>query len=559
MARLNTKNRGNRIMKDLGFGTRRLVSQEDASMIEGAHVPRSRFAGSWTHLKTLDAGFLVPFLVDEVLPGDHLSYNVTAYVRMATPLFPLFSNQRIDTFFFFVPNRLVWDNWVKLMGEVGNPEAESPDDYAVPVVNSDAGGFQPDSIFDHMGIPCEGQTSPPVIISVNAMPLRAYNLIYDEWFRDQNIIQPVSSAHGDGPDTVALFGLQRRAKSHDYFTSALPWPQKFTSPGIALGGLAPVQGLAIDIARVATAGDPGGRETSGDDTTDWLGYYDASAAANLYVESPTAAGQGTPAIFADLAAATGTTINALRQSFLIQQLLERDARGGTRYTEIVFSHFGVRSPDMRLQRPEYIGGGQTPLITTPIAQTAPSATEPVGTLGGATTAAGTHRASYASTEHGFIIGLINVRSELLYQQGLHKMWSRSNRYDYYWPSLAGLGEQAILRKEIYLDGDPELDGIVFGYQERWHEYRTRTSEVVGVFRSNYNGANGPIDQWHLAQDFGTPPVLDQGFIEDTPPMERILAAAELAENQQYLADICIRRTATRPLPMFGTPALLGRF
>lgn len=535
---------------------RRLVSQEDASLIERADVPRSKFSGSWTHMTTFDAGYLVPFLVNEVLPGDHIRYDVTAYVRMATPLFPLFSNQRIDTFFFFVPNRLVWENWVRLMGEQDNPLGDTPDDFSVPQATTEPNeGFSLGSLADYFGLPT-GPT-PTAGWSVNALPFRAYYLIYNEWFRDQNLISKIMFPTGDGPDVdINTAALLKRAKSHDYFTTCLPWPQKFTSPNVPVGGLAPVLGLAIDTARVATAGDPGGRDSAGDLTTAWLGYYDASAAANLYVEATGAAAQGSPKIFADLTQATGVTINQLRESFLIQQLLERDARGGTRYTEKVFAHFGVRSPDMRLQRPEYIGGGSTPLITTPIAQTAPG-DDPLGTLGGATTAAGQHKASYAATEHGYIIGLINVRSELAYQQGIARHWSRRTQYDFYVPSLAGLGEQAVLRKEIYAVGDDgTLDNVVFGYQEPWHELRTSYSHVSGYFRSTLTT---PIDQWHLAQEFSSPPTLGQTFIEDTPPMARVLAAGAQADGQQYLADILIRREAVRPLPMFGTPVTLGRF
>lgn len=240
---------------------------------------------------------------------------------------------------------------------------------------------------------------------------------------------------------------------------------------------------------------------------------------------------------------------------MIQSLLEKDARGGTRYTEKIRTHFGVINPDFRLQRPEYIGGGQTQLMITPIAQTAPTAGVPLGALGGTGTAAGSHRASYAATEHGWIIGLINVKSELSYQYGIHKMWDRLTQYDYYFPSFAGLGEQAILRRELYANGLTD-DSIVFGYQERWQEYRTQYSEVTGKFRGY---AVGTLDAWHLAQRFTAPPTLSQTFLEDNPDMVRILAAGAASLNQQYLADILIRRTAVRPIPMFGTPALLGRF
>lgn len=535
---------------------RRLVSQDDASMIENASVPRSRFTGSWTRKTTFDAGFLVPFLVEEVLPGDHLSYNVTAYVRMATPLFPLFDNQRIDTFFFFIPNRLVWDNWTAFMGEQVNPGA--PIDYTIPQVNSPAGGFAVNSIFDHFGIPTAGQIEASAVLSVNALPLRAYNLVFNQWFRDENLINSLPVQRGNGPDTVAgNYALQRRAKAHDYFTSALPWPQKQPAPLVPMGGLAPIIGLGAKTNANPNLPGTTAYETGGPAMYPAYKLIGESFAADrqLLVKW-SGTGVGLPEVYADLSEATGVAINTFRQAFLVQSLLERDARGGTRYVEMIRAHFGVTNPDFRLQRPEYIGGGQSPLQITPVAQTAPTEGAPVGALGAAGTAVGSHRASYAATEHGYIIGLINVRTELSYQQGLHRMWSRSTRYDFYFPALAGLGEQAILRKEIYARGVQAEDDTVFGYQERWHEYRTRMSEVTGMMRST---ASGTLDAWHLAQRFTTAPTLNQTFIEDTPPMSRVLAAAGLAANQQYLADILVQRNAVRPIPMYGTPVSLGRF
>lgn len=530
--------------------TRNLVSQDDHAMIEKPSVPRSKFTGSWTRKMTFDAGYLVPFLVEEILPGDHMSYDVTAYLRMATPLFPIFDNQRIDTFFFFVPNRIVWSNWVKFMGEQNSP-ADSVA-YTVPQMVSGPGGFAANTIFDYMGLPVAGQITAGQTISVNALPLRAYNSIYNQWFRDENLINGLTLTTTDGPDGNIYF-LQRRAKSHDYFTSALPWPQKFTAPTVPIGGSAYVRGIGFGAGLGGAAYAP---------VIDGTNYVEAGNLAALHafgqvgpltVEADIV--NGWPNIRADLSTATGVSINVFRQAFLVQQMLERDARGGTRYTEIVRSHFGVTSPDMRLQRPEYIGGGSTPLVVTPIAQTATGGGG-LGALGAAATATGGHRASYSATEHGHIIGLINVRSELSYSQGLRKMWTRSTRTDFYWPSLSQLGEQAILRQEIYCTGVDADDVTVFGYQERWHEYRQRVSEVAGLFRPT---TAGNIDEWHLSQQFTAAPTLGQTFIEDTPPMTRVLAAGAAANNMQYLADILIRRDAVRPLPMYGTPALLGRF
>lgn len=526
-------------------------------MIQNARVPRSRFTNTWNRLTTFNAGYLVPFLVDEILPGDHITYDVTAFVRISTLLFPMMSNQRLDTFFFFTPNRLTWENWVRMMGEQDTPASSIA--YTTPQIVSPAGGFAANSIYDHMGLPVAGQITAGETISINALPLRAYARIYNEWFRDENLIDSQYSPTDNGPDTAGNYALIRRAKSHDYFTSALPWPQKFNAPQTLFTGIAPITGLGALSGGAAPPAGTNYVEASGDivaypraltnadtDTT-WGIRFDTNA-----VVSPT----NPPLVFADLAAATGVTINALRQAWLIQDLLERDARGGTRYTELIRSHFGVTNPDFRLQRPEYIGGGQTSLQLTPIAQTTPTAGGGLGALGAAGTAAGQHRASYAATEHGFIIGILSVRTELAYQQGLHRMWTRLTREEHYFPSLAGLGEQAILRQELYCTGVNADDQTVFGYQERWHEYRTRTSEVTGLFRST---TTGNIDEWHLVQQFGSAPLLNSDFILDTPPMTRVLAAGESADNMQYLADIMINRVAVRPIPMFGTPATLARF
>ena len=529
--------------------SRNLVSQNDSAMVQRADVPRSKFNGSWSRKTTFDASYLVPFMCDEILPGDHMKYNVTAYVRMSTPLFPIFDNQKVETFFFFVPNRLVWSNWVKMMGQQDTPSSSIA--YTVPQRSwgSSTGIQGVGSLFDYFGLVVEDLSSQiAAAYDVSVLPFRGYNLIWNEWFRDENMQSAVAQYSGDGPDSGDAYPLLRRAKGHDYFTSALPWPQKFTAPTISIGSSAPIVGLygstgvAVPFSGFTTGGSPVSTVAAYTSNTQTLAFDVANQP------------------YADLSAATGITINAMRQAFLVQQLQERDARGGTRYTEIMRSHFGVVSPDMRLQRPEYIGGGSTPLMVTPVAQTAPTSGVTVGALGAAATATGQHTASYAATEHGHIIGLINVKSDISYQNGVNKMWTRKTRYDYYWPSLAGLGEQAVLRGEIYKTGLTAGDNTVFGYQERWHEDRTHVSEVTGKFRS---GITGTLDAWHLAEFFVTNPVLGDTFVKDqgVSILDRVLAAGSQARtnSQQYLADILIQREAVRAMPMFGTPALLGRF
>jgi hypothetical protein len=540
------------------------VDVHQFTMIPKADIPRSSFDCQSTHKTTFDAGYLVPVYVDEMLPGDTFRLNMTAFARLATPLYPIMDNMHLDSFFFFVPNRLIWSNWQKFMGQQANPDSSIS--YVVPQQVSPAGGYAIGSLQDYMGLPTVGQVGAGNTVSHCAFWPRAYNLIYNEWFRDENLQNSVTVDLGDGPDTVTNYTLLRRGKRKDYFTSALPWPQKGASVSLPLGTSAPVYGTGKALGLTDGSANNYGLQFNSYNYPA-VGAYNTNVGAAGGGSSPGGTAKtigvvtsGVSGLYADLSTATAATINQLRQSFQIQKLLERDARGGTRYTEIIRSHFGVISPDARLQRPEYIGGGSTNININPIAQTsgtnASGTTTPMGTLAAMGTAlAHNHGFTYSATEHGVILGLVSVRADLTYQQGLQRMWSRSTRYDFYFPAFATLGEQAVLNKEIYVTGSSG-DNDVFGYQERWAEYRYYPSRISSLFRST---AAGTIDAWHLAQKFTATPTLNTTFIQDTPPVSRVVAVGAAANGQQFIFDSFFDCKKARPMPMYSVPGLIDHF
>nr|CAI9750887.1 major head protein [Microvirus sp.] len=545
-------------------------SEQHYSQVPHADIRRAKFDRSFSLLTTMNEGDLVPIYVDEVLPADTFKINLNGLIRMATPLYPVMDNAYVDFYFFFVPARLLWNHFENLMGQNDSTFWAEKVEYTTPQTKAPAEGWNVGTIADYMGIPTGVKN-----LSVNSMPFRAYAKIWNEWFRDENLQQPVTQSKEDtttqGVNTNSKLsdaeagGLPLKVcKYKDYFTSCLPSPQKGEAVPMPLNGLAPIGMYDMpDGSREYERGSLYMLKRGSSISTTMAGSIDAQVYQNEKIKFPveingyddiaSTGKQNSAYLLTDLSQTSGVTINELRQAIAVQHILERDARTGTRYKEILQGAWGVTSPDARLDRSEYIGGYRLPININQVVQTSSTDnTSPQGNTGAySMTTLSRNMCTYSATEHGFVLGLAAIRVDHSYQQGLSRMWTRSTRFSYYDPMLANLGEQAVLNQEIYAQGNAQ-DEEVFGYQEAWADYRYRTNMVTSEMRSNYAQT---LDAWHYADKYNKLPTLSSTWIkEGTENIDRTLAV-QSSNSHQFIANLYFDQTWTRPMPIYSIPGL----
>lgn len=521
------------------------IMKHSLGLVPKVLQPRSTFDRTCRYSTTANAGLLIPVYCEEIYPGDDINIKTHMMARLNTPIVPFMNNVNIDKHWFFVPSRLVWSNFQKFMGEKENPDDTT--DYLVPKITAPTGGFTTHSLADYFGLP-----TGVAGIKVNALPFRAYNLIYNEWFRHEKLIDSIPVEKGDTGDVLADYVLRRRSKRRDYFTSCLPSPQQGPAVDVPLGTSAPVLGIGVRPDAVINTSSNTYYDASGDLQT-WTSYNPTSDSSESSIKIKT--GTRIPDVYADLTQAAAATINQWRQAYSMQRVGEKLMRGGDRYTEILRYIWGVISNDARLQRPEFLGSESDYVNIQQIAQlSSTDATSPQGNLAAYSYGLypGQRTIKRSFVEHGYVMCIASIRADLMYQQGIPREWSRETMHDFLLPPYVHLGEQAVLSKEIYADGTTS-DNDVFGYMPRYDELRYGRSKVTGKLRST---DAQPLDFWHLAQKFENRPLLNQTFMEENPPIDRVVA---VQDEPHFIIDLAFDAKYTRVMPVYSDPGYIDHF